>query len=132
MATDATLSLNACTTDSDGFVTCRVHNGDEWFFNRAAPRSVARYGTLITSITAQVVDDQVRITEWPLAAGLAEVEDPFRRWVLRTHPEQGELMWRSPAVGNDVERYMIISGAAGEAHERLAADYLRLVNPPAV
>lgn len=41
-------------------------------------------------------------------------------------------MWRSPAVGNDVERYMVINGAAGEAHVSLGAEYLRLVNPPAL
>ena len=132
MATDATLSLNGCTTGGDGLVTCQVHNGDDWFFNRAAPRAVTRHGTLVTSITAEVIDEQIHIIEWPLPAGLAGVEDPFRRWVLRTHPDLAGLMWRSPTVGGDVERYMVINGAAGEAHVSLGVEYLRLVNPPAV
>jgi hypothetical protein len=131
MATNATLSLNGCTTGGDGFVTCQVHNGDDWFFNEAAPRSVARSGALATSITVEILDEQVHITDWPLPTGLADVEGPFRGWVLRTHPQMSELMWRSPTVGNDVARYMIIDAAGGEAHQRLAAAYLRVVNPPA-
>ena len=132
MATDATLSLNGCTTSTDGSTTCQVHNGDDWFFTRAAPRAVARHGTLVTSITVEVIDEQIHILEWPLPAGLAAVEDPFRRWVLRTRPEMAGLMWHSPTVGDDVEQYMTIDGAAGEAHVSLGAEYLRLLNPPAV
>ena len=132
MATEATLSLNGCTTSADGLTTCQVHNGDDWFFNRAAPREGARAGSLVTTITVEVIDQQIHILEWPLPAGLAVAEDPFRRWVLRTHPDLAGLLWRSPTVGNDVERYMVINGAAGRAHASLGAEYLRLVNPPAV
>ena len=131
MATEATLSVNGCTTSGEGLTTCQVHNGDDWFFNRAAPREVARGGSLVTTITVEVIDQQVHILEWPLPAGLAVAEDPFRRWVLRTHPDQAGLLWRSPTVGNDVERYMLINGAAGKAHALLGAEYLRFVNPPA-
>ena len=132
MATGATLSINGCTTSVDGLTTCQVHNGDDWFFTRAAPREVRRSVSLVTTITVEVIDEQIHILEWPLPAGLAVAEDPFRRWVLRTHPDLAGLMWRSPTVGEEVERYMVIDGAAGRAHASLAAEYLRFVNPPAV
>ncbi|NNC93317.1 MAG: hypothetical protein HKN80_12590 [Acidimicrobiia bacterium] len=130
MATGATLSVNGCTTSTDGLTTCQVHNGNDWFFSRAAPRAVARHGSLVTTITFEVIDEEIHVIDWPLPAGLAAAEDPFRRWVLRTHPDRAGLMWRSPTVGDDVERYMVINGAAGRAHFSLGAEYLRLLNPP--
>ncbi len=132
IATNATLALNGCTTGTAGLVTCQVRFGDGWFFNQAAPAEVARLGSLVTSLTVEITDHRVRVAQWPLPAGLPAVEDSFRRWVLQVHPEMSELLWRSPTVGSEVEQYMIIDAAAGEAHMRLCEEYLQYLNPPAV
>lgn len=125
----AELSVSFCTTGSDGLDTCQVRFGDDWFYNRAAPREVARQGALSTVLTVEVIDEQIRVVEWPLPARLAAVEEPFRQWVLRAQPDSAELMWHAGPVRSRIESWLRLDATSGETHMALLDEYLQYLNP---
>ena len=120
--TGATLTLSSCTPGDGTSVSCTVRFGNDWFFNRAAPPEVAKLGSLGTLLTVETEGDQLRITDFPWPVGLADVEEPFRQWVIRTHPASVPLMWDTG--GTDLESRMRIDAAGGTAHQDLAEEYV--------
>ena len=122
IATEAELFLTACDTDTDGLVTCEVHFGDRWFYNRAAP---PRQGHLVTSLTVEIIEEHLRVADWLMPEGLDTVEESFRLWVLQTHPDLAEFMWYMAPTGQGTRFQMRIDSAGGEAHRGLLEEYLR-------
>jgi hypothetical protein len=126
--TGAALKLSSCIPGEGTSITCSVRFGNDWFFNRAAPPDIAKHGWLGTVLAVEIDGDQVRITDFPLPAGLADVEEPFRQWVVRTHPASVPLMWDT--AGPDLESRMRIDAAGGAAHQALVEEYVEYLNLP--
>ena len=121
--TGAVISLSSCTGGGDtSATTCSVRFGNDWFYNRAAPPEVAKHGSFGTVITVEIEGDQLRVVDFSLPAGLAEVEDPFHQWVVRTHPTSVPLMWDTG--GPSIESRIRLDGAGGAAHQALLDEYV--------
>jgi hypothetical protein len=122
-STGAVISLSSCTRDGDtSATTCTVRFGNDWFYNRAAPPEVAKHGSFGTVLTVEIEGDQLRVVDFPLPTGLAEVEEPFRQWVVQTHPRSAPLMWDTG--GSSIESRIRLDGAGGTAHQALLDDYV--------
>jgi hypothetical protein len=121
--TAAVISLSSCTGGGDTpATTCTVHFGNNWFYNRAAPPEVAKHGSFGTVLTVEIEGDQLRVVDFPLPAGLAEVEDPFHQWAVQTHPRSAPLMWE--AGGPSIESRIRLDGTGGAAHQALLDEYV--------
>jgi hypothetical protein len=122
-STGAVISLSSCIEGGDtSATTCTVRFGNDWFYNRAAPPEVAKHGSFGTVLTVEIEGDRLRVVAFPLPAGLAEVEEPFRQWAVQTHPRSVPLMWDTG--GPSVESRIRLDGAGGAAHQALLDDYL--------
>lgn len=132
MATDAYLTLNGCRANRDNSTTCQVHFGPAWFYNRAAPPAFTAAGSFATEITVETFDRHLLIREWPLPAGLAVVDKPFRLWAMQVHPQEAQVMWEPLHPARGVSTSMRVDGAAGAARLSLLDEYLTYRDPPAL
>jgi len=121
--TGAVISLSSCTQGGDtSATTCAVRFGNAWFYNRAAPPEVAKHGSFGTVLSVEIEGDQLRVIDFPLPSGLAEVEEPFHEWTVQTHPRSAPLMWDTG--GTSIESRIRLDGAGGAAHQALLDEYV--------
>ena len=83
---------------------------------------VAKHGSFGTVLTVEIEGDQLRVVDFPLPTGLAEVEEPFHQWAVQTHPRSAPLMWDTG--GPSIESRIRLDGAGGTAHQALLDDYV--------
>lgn len=125
--TGAVISLSSCGPGLDASATtCTVRFGNNWFYNRAAPPEVAKHGSFSTVLTVQTEGDQLRVLDFRLPAGLAEVEEPFHQWAVRTHPRSVPLIWDT--VGPSIESRIRLDAAGGSARQALLDEYVEYLS----
>ena len=71
-----------------------------------------------------------RAFEFPLPGNIRAVDEPFRQWVTRAHPEAAPLLWETRPRSNAPE--MLLDPDAAATRMSLLPGYLRFVNPPAI